>query len=45
MASRINDIVRNFIAEIDQGQITFRDWIGDNWAILFSSSVQIKRCS
>ena len=36
MGLRINDIVPNFIAETDQGQITFHDWIGDSWAILFS---------
>ena len=27
MVLRINDIVPNFIAETDQGQITFHDWI------------------
>ena len=36
MGLRINDIVPNFIAETDQGQITFHDWIGDSWGILFS---------
>jgi len=36
MAIRINDIVPNFTAETDQGTITFHDWIGDQWAILFS---------
>ena len=36
MGLRINDIVPNFTAETDQGSITFHDWIGDNWAILFS---------
>ena len=36
MGLRINDIVPNFTAETDQGTITFHDWIGDNWAILFS---------
>ena len=35
MGLRINDIVPNFIAETDQGQITFHDWIGDSWAICF----------
>jgi len=28
--------VPNFSAETDQGPIRFHDWIGDNWAILFS---------
>jgi len=36
MGLRINDIVPNFTAETDQGPITFHDWIGDSWAILFS---------
>ncbi|OUS19296.1 peroxidase [Litorivita pollutaquae] len=36
MALRINDIVPNFTAQTDQGEITFHDWIGDSWAILFS---------
>ncbi|MDX2483274.1 MAG: peroxiredoxin [Pseudodonghicola sp.] len=36
MGLRINDIVPNFTADTDQGEITFHDWIGDSWAILFS---------
>lgn len=36
MGLRINDTVPNFTAETDQGPITFHDWIGDSWAILFS---------
>lgn len=36
MALRINDTVPNFTAQTDQGEITFHDWIGDSWAILFS---------
>ena len=36
MGLRINDIGPNFTADTDQGQITFHDWIGDSWAILFS---------
>ncbi|WP_095588745.1 peroxiredoxin [Actibacterium ureilyticum] len=36
MGLRINDTVPNFTAKTDQGEITFHDWIGDNWAILFS---------
>ena len=36
MGLRINDIVPNFTANTDQGEITFHDWIGDSWAILFS---------
>lgn len=36
MGLRINDTVPNFTAETDQGEISFHDWIGDDWAILFS---------
>ncbi|WP_306112939.1 MULTISPECIES: peroxiredoxin [unclassified Roseovarius] len=36
MGLRINDTVPNFTAETDQGTISFHDWIGDSWAILFS---------
>ena len=36
MGLRINDVVPNFTAETDQGEISFHDWIGDSWAILFS---------
>jgi alkyl hydroperoxide reductase subunit AhpC len=36
MGLRINDIVPNFTAETDHGTITFHDWIGDSWAIMFS---------
>ena len=36
MAVRINDEAPNFTAETTQGTITFHDWIGDGWAILFS---------
>lgn len=36
MSIRINDIVPNFTAQTDHGDIQFHDWIGDSWAILFS---------
>jgi len=36
MALRINSEAPNFTAETTQGKITFHDWIGDGWAILFS---------
>lgn len=36
MSLRINDTVPNFTAATDQGPISFHDWIGDTWAILFS---------
>ena len=36
MALRLNDEAPNFTAETTQGSITFHDWIGNGWAILFS---------
>jgi alkyl hydroperoxide reductase subunit AhpC len=36
MALRIGDEAPNFTAETTQGKITFHDFIGDGWAILFS---------
>jgi alkyl hydroperoxide reductase subunit AhpC len=36
MSLRINDEAPNFSTETTQGTITFHDWIGDGWAILFS---------
>ena len=36
MPLRIDDEAPNFTAETTQGTITFHDWIGDSWAVLFS---------
>jgi alkyl hydroperoxide reductase subunit AhpC len=36
MGLRINSEAPNFTAETTQGRVTFHDWIGDGWAILFS---------
>ncbi len=36
MALRINDIAPNFKAQTTQGPIDFHQWIGDQWAVLFS---------
>ena len=36
MSLRINDTVPDFTAESSLGSISFHDWIGDSWAILFS---------
>jgi len=36
MSLRINDQAPNFTAQTTQGEITFHDWVGDSWAVLFS---------
>src|SRR5216683_1976307 len=36
MSLRINDIAPDFTAETTQGTIHFHEWVGDNWAVLFS---------
>ena len=36
MALRINDIAPNFNAKTTEGNISFHEWIGDSWAVLFS---------
>jgi alkyl hydroperoxide reductase subunit AhpC len=36
MSLRLNDTAPNFTAETTRGTITFHDWIGNGWALLFS---------
>ena len=36
MAVKLGDIAPNFTAITTDGEVTFHDWIGDKWAILFS---------
>lgn len=36
MTIRIGDIAPDFTAETTEGTIKFHEWIGDNWAVLFS---------
>ena len=36
MALTINDTAPDFTADTTAGEISFHDWIGDSWAVLFS---------
>lgn len=36
MSLRINDTAPDFTAETTHGKISFHDWIGDGYAVLFS---------
>jgi alkyl hydroperoxide reductase subunit AhpC len=36
MSLRINDTAPDFEADTTQGKIKFHDWVGDQWAVLFS---------
>ncbi len=36
MALAIGDTAPDFEAETTEGKIRFHDWIGSNWAVLFS---------
>ena len=36
MSLRINDTAPNFEAETTEGKISFHDWLGDSWGVLFS---------
>ena len=36
MSLRINDIAPNFTAQTTRGEISFHEWLGDSWGVLFS---------
>jgi alkyl hydroperoxide reductase subunit AhpC len=36
MSLRINDIAPDFKAKTSEGDISFHDWVGDGWGVLFS---------
>ena len=36
MTLKINDIAPNFTANTTEGELTFHDWLGDGYAVLFS---------
>jgi alkyl hydroperoxide reductase subunit AhpC len=36
MALQLGEVAPDFEAETSEGQISFHDWIGDSWAVLFS---------
>ena len=36
MSLRINDVAPDFTAETTQGEVSFHDWLGESWGILFS---------
>jgi alkyl hydroperoxide reductase subunit AhpC len=36
MGLRINETAPDFEADTTEGKITFHDWIGNSWAVLFS---------
>lgn len=36
MSVRINDVAPNFTADSTAGEVNFHEWIGDNYAIIFS---------
>ncbi|MFN0119243.1 MAG: peroxiredoxin [Blastocatellia bacterium] len=36
MSLRLGDLAPDFSAETTEGSLSFHEWIGDNWAILFS---------
>ncbi len=36
MTLKINSLAPDFTAETSEGKLTFHEWLGDSWGILFS---------
>ena len=36
MALQLGDIAPDFTADTTEGRITFHEWLGDSWGVLFS---------
>lgn len=36
MSLRLGDVAPNFTAKTTEGEITFHEWLGDKWGVLFS---------
>ena len=36
MSLRINDIAPDFTAQTTLGELSFHEWLGDSWGVLFS---------
>ena len=36
MTLKINSVAPDFKAKTQQGEISFHDWLGDSWGVLFS---------
>ena len=39
MAVRLGDIAPDFKATTTEGEISFHEWLGDKWGILFRNSI------
>lgn len=36
MALQLNDLAPDFTADTTEGKITYHNWLGDSWGVLFS---------